>query len=83
MEQFVGNVPGVDWVDQWVRNITITGGIQLPGTVAECARLAAEGKIDPSPIFTHTLPLDQAAEGYRLMDERVDGVIKVALSPGG
>jgi threonine dehydrogenase-like Zn-dependent dehydrogenase len=33
--------------------------------------------------FTHTLPLDQAAEGYRLMDERVDGVIKVALSPGG
>jgi threonine dehydrogenase-like Zn-dependent dehydrogenase len=83
MEQFVGNVPGVDWVDQWVRNVTITGGIQLPVHVPDCAALVAEGKIDPSPIFTHTLPLDQAAEGYRLMDERVDGVIKVALSPGG
>jgi threonine dehydrogenase-like Zn-dependent dehydrogenase len=84
MEQFLGKVPGVDWIDQWTRNITLTGGIQPgPVYVAELAGLVAEGRIDPSPIFTHTLPLGQAAEGYRMMAERVEGVVKVALSPGG
>jgi threonine dehydrogenase-like Zn-dependent dehydrogenase len=84
MEQFVGQVPLVDWVDQWTRNITLTGGIQPgPRYVAECARMVAEGRIHPSPIFTHTLPLERAADGYRLMSERAEGVVKVALAPGG
>lgn len=48
MEQFVGKVPGVDWVDQWMRNITLTGGIQPPAGVyvAALAALVAEGKVD-------------------------------------
>ncbi len=84
MEQFVGQVPGVDWVDQWIRTITLTGGLQPgPVYVAECAALVADGKIDPTPIFTHTLPLDEAAEGFRMMAGRNEGVVKVALSPGG
>jgi threonine dehydrogenase-like Zn-dependent dehydrogenase len=84
MEQFVGKVPGIDWVDQWIRNITITGGL-VPGPhyTAELAGLVADGRVDPSPIFTHTLPLERAPEGYRMMAERADGVIKVALTPGG
>jgi threonine dehydrogenase-like Zn-dependent dehydrogenase len=84
MEQFVGKVPGIDWVDQFIRNITITGGL-IPGPhyAAELAGLVAQGRVDPSPIFTHTLPLEQTPEGYRMMAERADGVIKVALSPGG
>jgi len=83
MEQFVGRIPGVDWVDQFLRNITITGGIQPgPVYVAELADLVARGAIDPSPMFTHTLPLADAAEGYRMMAERDPGVVKVALAPG-
>ncbi len=84
MEQFVGETPGVDWVDQWTRNITLTGGI-VPGPVyvAECAAMVAGGTVDPSPIFTHTLPLEETAEGYGLMAGRAEGVVKVALAPGG
>ncbi len=83
MEQFVGRLASVDWVDQWTRNITITGGIQPgPVYVAELAELVAAGAIDPSPIFTNTLPLSEAAEGYRMMAEREPGVVKVALTPG-
>jgi threonine dehydrogenase-like Zn-dependent dehydrogenase len=84
MEQFVGRPVSVDWVDQFIRNITITGGI-VPGPVyvAELAGLVAAGAIDPSPIFTHTRPLSEAAEGYRMMAEREPGVVKVALAPGG
>ncbi len=41
----------------------------------------AEGKLDPSPIFTHTLPLSEAAEGYRMMHRKEKGCIKVVLKP--
>lgn len=37
------------------------------------------GEIDPSFIITHTLPLSEAAEGFRLFDERADGCEKVVL----
>ena len=36
-------------------------------------------EIDPGKVFDLTLPLDQAAEGYRAMDER--HAIKVLLRP--
>ena len=32
--------------------------------------LIANGDIQPGKVFDLTLPLDQAAEGYRAMDER-------------
>lgn len=40
------------------------------------------GRIDPRPLFTHRLPLEQAERGYRLFEKRQDGCIKVALFPG-
>ncbi|MFI7049154.1 zinc-dependent alcohol dehydrogenase family protein [Streptosporangium sandarakinum] len=41
--------------------------------------LICERRIDPGKVFDLTLPLDQAAEGYRAMDER--RAIKVLLQP--
>ena len=35
--------------------------------------------IDPGKVFDLTLPLDQAAEGYRAMDER--RAVKALLQP--
>ena len=37
----------------------------------------AAGSIDPSPVFTHKLPLGESPQGYSAMDERV--AIKVCL----
>ena len=51
------------------------------GAAAECAALYAERRIDPSPIFTHVLPLSETPVGYRLMAERAEGAIKVGLRP--
>ena len=42
-------------------------------------RLIEDGVIDPGKVFDLTLPLDQAAEGYRAMDER--RAIKTLLRP--
>jgi threonine dehydrogenase-like Zn-dependent dehydrogenase len=44
-------------------------------------RLIANGDIQPGKVFDLTLPLDDAAEGYRAMDER--RAIKTLLTVGG
>lgn len=41
-------------------------------------RQICDRKIDPGKVFDLTLPLDQAAEGYKAMDER--RAIKVMLT---
>ncbi|MET7817775.1 zinc-dependent alcohol dehydrogenase family protein [Micromonospora zamorensis] len=45
----------------------------------ELIDLIATRQIDPGKVFDLTLPLDEAAEGYRAMDER--RAIKVLLNP--
>jgi threonine dehydrogenase-like Zn-dependent dehydrogenase len=40
------------------------------------------GELNPEAIITHRLPLDQAAEGYRLFDEKDEDCRKVVLIPG-
>jgi threonine dehydrogenase-like Zn-dependent dehydrogenase len=42
-------------------------------------RLIEDRAIDPGKVFDLTLPLEQAAEGYKAMDER--RAIKVLLQP--
>ncbi|KAG0623445.1 hypothetical protein M758_3G175400 [Ceratodon purpureus] len=39
------------------------------------------GKIDPTIVITHTLPLAEAPRGYQIFDDKVDGCIKVLLKP--
>jgi alcohol dehydrogenase len=82
MDHFVGRPAGLDWSDQFWRNITITGGL-LPGRryMPHLVALAEAGRIDPAPVMSHALPLADAADGYRLMNERAEGVVKVALAP--
>ena len=45
----------------------------------ELIRLICERAIDPGKVFDLTLPLDQAADGYRAMDER--RAVKALLKP--
>jgi threonine dehydrogenase-like Zn-dependent dehydrogenase len=39
------------------------------------------GRVDLSPLLTHTVPLDQIVQGYKIFGERLDGVLKVAVKP--
>jgi threonine dehydrogenase-like Zn-dependent dehydrogenase len=39
------------------------------------------GRLDPSAIITHRLPLEDAPEGYRLFAGKQDGCIKCVLVP--
>jgi threonine dehydrogenase-like Zn-dependent dehydrogenase len=39
------------------------------------------GRVDLTPLLTHTLKLDDIAAAYDLFGERLDGVMKVAIRP--
>ena len=40
-----------------------------------------KGELDPTAIITHTMPLEQASEGYQLFNDKKDGCIKVVFKP--
>jgi hypothetical protein len=80
MDHFMGNTASVNWFDQFVRNITISGGLVPTGLyIPRLLALLGAGEIDPSPMLTHQLALDDAADGYRMMSERREGALKVAV----
>lgn len=43
--------------------------------------MVRSGRIDLTPLLTHTFSLDNIAEAYKLFGERRDGVMKVAIRP--
>ena len=62
------------------RNIGVIGGIAPAATyIPELLPDVLAGKIDPSPVFDMTIPLDELAKGYAAMDERK--AIKVLVRP--
>jgi threonine dehydrogenase-like Zn-dependent dehydrogenase len=39
------------------------------------------GRVDLTPMLTHTYALEDIVEAYQMFGERRDGVIKVAIKP--
>jgi threonine dehydrogenase-like Zn-dependent dehydrogenase len=39
------------------------------------------GEIDPSFVISHTLPIDEAPNGYRMFREKEDKCTKIVLKP--
>lgn len=61
------------------KNLTFkTGGVD-GCDCAEILQLIAQGQIDTTPLITHRFALAEAEEAYRVFENRLDGVIKVAL----
>lgn len=65
--------------DMYGKNLTFkTGGVD-GCDCEEILRLIEAGKIDTTPLITHTYPLERIAEAYDLFENRRDNVIKVAI----
>ena len=61
------------------RNLTFkTGGVD-GCNCAETLKLIEEGKIDTTPLITHTYALKDIEEAYHIFENRLDGVIKIAI----
>lgn len=66
--------------DMYGKNLTFkTGGVD-GCDCAEILRLIEAGKIDTTPLITHRFPLIKIEEAYRVFENRLDGVIKVAIA---
>jgi 2-desacetyl-2-hydroxyethyl bacteriochlorophyllide A dehydrogenase len=64
----------------WLKGLTLRLG--LANVIAHVDRvlgLIEAGKLDPAPLVTHRMKLDQAAEAYRLYDRRE--ALKIVLTP--
>jgi threonine dehydrogenase-like Zn-dependent dehydrogenase len=64
------------------KGLTIkTGQTHVHRYVPRLLDYVRQGRIDPSFVVTHRLPLSQAPHGYRIFREKQDGCIKVVLDP--
>jgi len=64
------------------KNLTVhTGVVNVAAYMNTLLPIVESGRIDPSVIFTDTLPLAEAEKGYKLMSSRSEGTVKVALKP--
>jgi 2-desacetyl-2-hydroxyethyl bacteriochlorophyllide A dehydrogenase len=64
----------------WIKALTLrTGHANVIGHVDRVLGMLAAGTLDPAPLVTHHLPLDEAPEAYRLYDRRE--ALKIVLTP--
>ena len=65
--------------DMYGKNLTFkTGGVD-GCDCSETLRLIEEGKLDTTPLITHRFQLHEIEEAYRVFENKLDGVIKVAI----
>ena len=65
--------------DMYGKNLTFkTGGVD-GCDCAEILRLIEEGEIDTTPLITHRFPLGKIEEAYHIFENRLEGVIKIAI----
>ena len=65
--------------DMYGKNLTFkTGGVD-GCNCGETLKLIEEGKIDTTPMITHTYAMKDIEEAYRIFENRLDGVVKIAI----
>jgi 2-desacetyl-2-hydroxyethyl bacteriochlorophyllide A dehydrogenase len=64
----------------WIKGITLRTGIaNVIGHVDRVLAMMSAGTLDPSPLVTHHMSLDQAPEAYAMFDRRE--ALKIILRP--
>jgi 2-desacetyl-2-hydroxyethyl bacteriochlorophyllide A dehydrogenase len=64
----------------WIKGLTLrTGQANVIAHVDRVLGMLAAGTLDPSPLVTHHMPLEDAADAYELYDRRE--ALKIVLQP--
>jgi 2-desacetyl-2-hydroxyethyl bacteriochlorophyllide A dehydrogenase len=64
----------------WIKNLTLRAGqANVIGHVDSVLGMLAAGSLDPTPLVTHHMPLDDAPTGYEVYDRRE--ALKIVLTP--
>lgn len=69
--------------EMYGKNLTFkTGGVD-GCDCEEILSLIEQGKLDTTPLITHTFPLEEIETAYGIFEEKKDGVIKIAIEISG
>jgi threonine dehydrogenase-like Zn-dependent dehydrogenase len=63
------------------KNLVMSMGMGDLGNIGRLVALIEAGRLDLTPLITHTFSLDQAMDAYKIFAERTDGAVKVLLKP--
>lgn len=77
-------IPREEWGVGMAEKDIVTG--LCPGgrlRISRLLRLLEHGRLDPTPMTTHTFGFDEIEEAFRLMETKEDGVIKTLIDFGG
>ena len=82
-------VPGLTVSHEWLAFFEAVGSevsnVKVGGVdgcdCEEILSIIGAGKIDTTPLITHRYKLANIAEAYHLFENKLDGVIKVAVEP--
>lgn len=69
---------GAGLADNRIVTTLCPGGKERMRRLMEVVR---SGRVDLTPLLTHTFPLEKITEAYELFGSRQDGVLKVAIKP--
>jgi S-(hydroxymethyl)glutathione dehydrogenase/alcohol dehydrogenase len=73
---------GFPYGEIYSRNITMKGGLApVVHYMPVVYNLMKQGRLDPSDIVTHVMPLSEAKQGYEIFAQRKQHCIKVILRP--
>lgn len=79
---YAGQLHGFPFGDAFDKGLTFRmGQTHVQRYLPELLALVREGHLRPEAIITHRLPLERAAEGYRIFDTREEACRKVVLFP--
>jgi threonine dehydrogenase-like Zn-dependent dehydrogenase len=64
----------------WLKSLTIKGGqANVIAHLDPVLSMLAEGQLDPTPLVTHHMALDDAPEAYGIFDRHE--ALKIVLTP--
>ena len=76
---FMDKFPIGSWMN---RSITLKGGqTHVHRYLRTLYDIVQSGRLDPSFIITHTMPLEDAPKGYEMFKNKADECLKVVLKP--
>jgi 2-desacetyl-2-hydroxyethyl bacteriochlorophyllide A dehydrogenase len=69
-------------LDFYFKDLTLRGGVcPAKNYILKLLPLIEKGRVDPTAVITHDLPLIDTPKGYKLMDSKDENTIKVVLTP--
>lgn len=79
---YAGFIHGFLFGDVFEKGIGFkTGQTHVQHYMPELLQFIQEGKLHPDVIISHRMPLEQAAQGYKMFDQKDDACRKIVLRP--